>query len=123
MPDEKLTLGGREWNVPELSARRIIAFSRLVLSLGRINVDTMSEVELEKLYDALLIGLQQGKPDLTKDELMDLPIPIDKAMAAVNVVAKQAGLEFKTVPQPAAPESPSTPPNSKPNGTTSLPTS
>ena len=125
MADEKITLGRREWTIPELSARRIIKFSCIVMSWGKLGKkpEDMSTDELEQIYDAVLIGLQQGAPTLTKDEFMEMPITVAKAMEAIRIISKQAGLELTPVPPEAGPESGSIPPNSKPNGMTSSPTS
>lgn len=120
--DEKITLGGAEFVVPPLSARRIIKFSKIVIGLGTLNTGSMSEEQMQSVYDALLIGLQQANPDMTIDELMDMPIPMVAAIDAVKIVAKQAGLDFE---QKANPQQPAeteasaslTPPASSVNGT------
>lgn len=122
--DEKVTLGGVEFVVPPLSARRIIRFSKIVVGLGTLNTGSMSEEQMQSVYDALLIGLQQAKPEMTIDDLMDMPVTMIAAIDAVKIVAKQAGLDFeqKAHPQqPAEEEAASlTPPASSVNGTGSL---
>ena len=123
---KEITLGGKVFKIPELSARRIIDFSAIVVDMGSFNSARMTKVEMESVYDALLIGIQQGNPAFTKDELMDMPIPMNKAVDAVKIIAEQAGLQYAETPIPPAaptPESPSIAPASSQNGTGSLPIS
>lgn len=101
--DEVVTLGGVAFSVPPLSARRIIKFSKIVVSLGTLNTGSMSEEQMQSVYDALLIGLQQAKPEMTIDDLMDMPIPMIAAIEAVKIVAKQAGLDFEQKANPQQP--------------------
>lgn len=120
--DQKITLGGTEFVVPPLAAWRIIEFSVMIAELGTINPRSMSRQSMQCLYDAVLIGVQQAKPDMTINELMDMPIPLGEAMAAIKVIAKQVGLDFEAVPSvPAANDL--TLPASALNGTGSLLTS
>jgi hypothetical protein len=120
--DISISVGGRTFLVPPLSARRIIKFSQIVIGLGTIKTSHMSEEDMTKMYEALLIGLQQAEPGLTLDAVLDMPIPMNQAFEAVKSLSKLAGLEWDTnPPAPAAAASP-TPPASRVNGTGSSPT-
>jgi hypothetical protein len=118
--DEKITVGGREFLIPPLSAGRIIDFSCIVVGLGTLSTARMDKVQMRSVYEALLIGIQQNKPDLTIEQLLDMPIPMNRAIDALKIIAKQAGLDFETNPQqPAETEAGAslTPPASSVNGT------
>lgn len=115
--DISISVGGRTFVVPPLSARRIIKFSKIVIGLGTIKTGHMTEDDMMAMYCALHIGLQQAQPELTLDELLDMPIPMSEAFEGVKSLSKLAGLEWDTSPQaPAAAASP-TPPASSVNGT------
>lgn len=120
--DETIRIGGKDFVVPPLSARRIIAFSKLASAMGTINPTQVSEQQMIAVYEALLVGLQQGTPLLTLDEVLDMPIPFAAALDGVKIVAKQAGLGFEEKnPQKPAEDAPSQiPPASSANGTGSL---
>lgn len=123
MEDQTITVGGRKFVVPPLSARRIIELLELGSKLVDINAQKPSGEQVKDIYRSVLIGIQQGKPDFTLDELMDLPIPIDQAMAALGVVQRQAGWEIAANPEQAAGAiQPATSPPSKINGTSGSPT-
>lgn len=120
--DQHVTLAGREFLVPPLSARRIIAYTKFASALANMNPKAVAETDLQNIYQALLIGLQQGLPNLSLDELLDMPIPISEAMSALVVVSRQAGIaDPENPPDQAVGQAPISPPT-KSNGTSGSPT-
>lgn len=126
MTDDKMPnvmLGKKEYPVPELSARRIIKFSAIVLKISSWNPATLTEDEMTKLYESVFIGVEPGTPTMTFDAFMDIPITFSQLIDAVHVVGTQAGMEFKVkaageAAGEAAPATPSIPSVSGPDGTT-----
>ena len=122
MNEQSITVGGKTFVVPPLSARRIIKFSKIVIGLGTIKSGHMTEDDMMAMYCALHIGLQQANPELTLDELLDMPIPMSEAFDGVKTLSKLAGLEWDTNPQAPAAAATQTLPALSVNGTGSSPT-
>ncbi len=99
-----VSLGGVDWAVPPLSGRRIIRFGALATGLAKISAD-MPEHEMLKIYEAIYTGVAQGleKADPMVGEggfelwLDSYPIKFNEIIAALPVIAKQAGMELKAV--------------------------
>jgi len=84
-------VGGREWIIPPLSLRQILAIADFVPKLSAIGVDNVSGERLAPLAEVLWHGLRRAYPKLTRDEFLDLPITIAELVAALPVVIEQAG--------------------------------
>jgi hypothetical protein len=104
----KIRLGGCDWAVPELAAKQIM---RLVPALGRLErlgrakaggFETLTEEEIKWIYDVAFIALTRAYPDLARESFDDLPIRIDEIVAAMPVIARQAGLKRRSEPESEA---------------------
>jgi hypothetical protein len=84
-------LAGRDFYVAPLSLRQILAIADHVPKLSGITVETMSGERLLPLAEVLWHGLRRAHPQLTRDEFLDLPIPLGELVAALPVVIEQAG--------------------------------
>lgn len=95
--DEKVTvsLGGKEWPIPELSGRRIIKFTTLASGIVmKSNPTQMAEVDFMRVYEAIYTGVQQGSPEVSFEQFLDdYPIKYEELLAAFPIVAKQAGMD------------------------------
>lgn len=94
----KVSLGGKDWAIPELAVKQIM---RLIPAMGRLQkigatgFDALAEEEVARIYDVAFIGLSRAYPDLTRELFDELPIKIHEIMAAIPTIARQAGLEFR----------------------------
>jgi hypothetical protein len=84
-------LAGRDFYIAPLSLRQILAIADYVPKLSGITAETMSGERLTPLAEVLWHGLRRAHPKLTRDEFLDLPIPLGELVAALPVVIEQAG--------------------------------
>ncbi len=84
-------LAGREFYVAPLSLRQILAIADHVPKLSGITVENLSGERLLPLAEVVWHGLRRAHPALTREEFLDLPIPIGELVAALPVVIEQAG--------------------------------
>lgn len=99
----KITLGGKEFTVPQLPIRvqRIVVPGLMKLGpvmMGAKNDPSLITTEVfDQLVDLLHAGLSHADKDFTKDQLLDLPATQAEFNAAFLAIGRQAGL---TVPEP-----------------------
>jgi hypothetical protein len=84
-------LAGHDFHVAPLSLRQIIAIADYVPKLSGITAENVSGARLAPLAEVLWHGLRRAHPKLTRDEFLDLPIPIGELITALPVVIEQAG--------------------------------
>lgn len=84
-------LAGRDFYIAPLSLRQILAIADHVPKLSGITAETMSGERLTPLVEVLWQGLRRAHPRLTRDEFLDLPIPLGELISALPVVIEQAG--------------------------------
>jgi hypothetical protein len=84
-------LAGRDFYIAPLSLRQILAIADHVPKLSGITADTMTGERLTPLAEVLWHGLRRAHPKLTRDEFLDLPIPLGELVTALPVVIEQAG--------------------------------
>ncbi len=74
-----------------LSLRQILAIADYVPKLSGITAENMSGERLAPLAEVLWHGLRRAHPKLTREEFLDLPIPLGELVLALPVVIEQAG--------------------------------
>ncbi len=84
-------LAGRDFHVAPLSLRQIMAIADYVPKLSGITPENISAERLTPLAEVVWHGLRRAYPKLTRDEFLDLPIPLTELVAALPVVIEQAG--------------------------------
>ena len=84
-------LAGRDFYIAPLSLRQILAIADHVPKLSGITADTMTGERLTPLAEVLWHGLRRAHPKLTRDEFLDLPIPLGELVPALPGVIEQAG--------------------------------
>lgn len=104
----RITLGGKEWPVPQLVARQNKIIDPLIISL--LPVFTQWETDkagaLTKLgakeYDSLIEiafqAIRKASPEITRDQFLDLPITLPELIGAFSVIAQQTGVFQRGVP-------------------------
>jgi hypothetical protein len=124
---QTFVIAGKAYDIPPLSARRIIQFGKIIFGMKDFNPAKLTEDELTEMYRAAWLGIAQGTPELTFEQFLDLPITYAMLVALVEVVGKQAGMEFARPEQPAgtarAANGSLAPTSSPPGGTTLSPMS
>lgn len=90
-----VSLGKKDWPIPELSGRRIIKFTTLASGIVmKGDPKQMTEEDFMRVYEVIYIGIQQGSPEVTFESFLDdYPIKYEELLAAFPIVAKQAGLD------------------------------
>ena len=92
-----VSLGGKEWPIPPLSARRIIRFGALATSVVRIS-NQMPEADMLRIYEAIYVGVAQGFTNgngMTFDEWLDrYHVVFPEIIEALPIISRQAGMEF-----------------------------
>ena len=96
-------LAGRDFYIAPLPLRQILAIADHVPKLSGITAETMSGERLLPLAEVLWHGLRRAHPKLTRDEFLDLPIPLGELVAALPVVIEQAGGRRIDDPPPIPP--------------------
>lgn len=90
-----VTLGKREWKVPEFAARqnrRLLPLIMRSLS-GLSDAMNLTQEQTDALFEAGYIALTRGYPNLTREQFDDLPVTASELMRALPIIAKQAGME------------------------------
>jgi hypothetical protein len=85
-------LGGREFFVPPLSLRQIIAIADHVPVVQKQLADPErgGSERINPLVDVVWNGLRRAHPTITRDDFIDLPMTIEELIAAFTVVVEQA---------------------------------
>lgn len=96
-----VTLGGREFPIPELAVRQLRKVRRPMIDLSNLIVNShgvgnvlldLSDEEYDRLViDTVYWALTRGTKDLTKEEFLDLSASESELMTAWVVARKQAG--------------------------------
>lgn len=88
----RVALGGEDWAVALMPARKIIRFGSLTmgLDLGKPTGETLST-----LFECCWLAISTVHKGITLDEFLDTyHVTFDEALAAFPVMAKAAGMEF-----------------------------
>lgn len=118
-------LGGREFPVPPLKLRRILAVaalqSRMAQMRDRLKVGEFDDESFAPAIEILRQGLLGAHPDATADDLLDMPITIAEVLKAIEtVIIPQAGGRAATDGE--APGEPTATGLTSPTGENSSPT-
>ena len=112
-PTPKITLGRKEFAVPEYVVRDIKKLLPKMVLAGKVDYTAMAEPDLEVIFAVLFSAVSRKDPEspeatlITQDEFDDLPIRVEEIAAAMSVIAKQAGLTKSGGASAAAPAGPS----------------
>lgn len=87
----RITLAGKEWAVPPLSARTIIKFGGKIMGL---NLAKLDESGLKAIYEATHIVVGAVYKELTFDQFLDMPVTMDEILEAMPVMTKAAGMKM-----------------------------
>lgn len=89
---KEVSLGGKTFYVMPVPLRHVIAMSSVIPKMiGVSPEDIVGDTHLNLMVDVLMKGLARGHPNLTKDELLELPVTLEELTGAFPVVVMQAG--------------------------------
>lgn len=100
---KKITLGGKEFIIPELAFRQKRITTPLILELEPVfreklankRVTEITTEEYDKIAEVVFQGVQRGLPHLTKESFLDFTFSPIELIPAFLVVAEQSGFEAK----------------------------
>lgn len=97
-----VALGGQIWRVPVLAARQNRIIDPLILSLlplfARWQTDKaqalsqLGATQYEALLEIAFHALRRARPELTRDQFLDLPVTLPELIAAFPIIARQTGV-------------------------------
>lgn len=104
----KITLAGKEWEIPPLVIRQTRIIDPLIIKLAPVlakwrapTVASLPEIDQEQ-YDGLLLiaytALHVRNKELTIDQFYDMPVTLYELLVAFPQIAYQTGL-FTEQPQ------------------------
>lgn len=86
-----IKLAGRDWYVPPLPLRQILAITDLLPKLQGISITSLGIEGSAPFREVIRRALLKAYPELTDDDLLDLPITISELTDAIPTVLVQAG--------------------------------
>lgn len=99
---KEVTLGGKKWDIPMLSARQNRVVDPLILGLLPLfatwqgdraaALGMLAQPQYEALQEIAYQGILRGRPDITRDTFLDLPVSLPELVTAFAVVAEQTGI-------------------------------
>lgn len=119
-----VTLAGQKWPVRLMVARQNKIVDPLILKLLELfasgeaggRLAALSEQDYEALLRVAYVAIQPGKPELSWDMFLDMPITLPELVEAFPVIARQTGVFARGAPGEAQA-------GNAPNGTASSPMS
>lgn len=99
---KEVMLGGKKWEIPMLSARQNRVVDPLILGLlplfaawqqdKAMAIGMLSQQQYEALQEIAYQGIARGKPEVSRDSFLDLPVTLPELVTAFAVVAEQTGI-------------------------------
>lgn len=110
MTIKTITLGDQEFRVRPLVWKQLKIVEPAMGKLHGMKNTGMTTEGMESIGMIMLTAIQPEHPDMTQENLDDLPIKMPEMLAALSVIAEQAGMTIAKVPVPgeASGGSPST---------------
>jgi hypothetical protein len=126
----RVSVGGQEWPIPQLAAKQNRIIDPLILSL----LPVFNEWQTDKAHALSMLGgpqyealqeicyqaIRKARPELMRDQFLDLPVTLPELIAAFPVIAQQTGVFKRGEPGEAQA---GTDPQRPQTGTESSPTS
>lgn len=109
----KITIGGREFEIPLLAARQNMIIDPIILRLMPIfalistdNVAGLTKIDEEYYKDfqeVVYVAITRANPQFTRDMFLDMPVTLQEMIGAFPTIAKQTGI-FKEQKEPTSGE-------------------
>jgi hypothetical protein len=91
----KITLGRTEFAIPEMGPKQILKLIGLFNRSKNAYVEGKApeEADVAVLYDIVYVAVTRARPDLSREEFDDMPMPIRDVNKALPVIIKSCGME------------------------------
>jgi len=103
-----VVLGGQSWPIPLLAAKQNKIIDPLILSLIPVFSKWQSDksaalaelgtVQYEALLEIAFQAIRRARPEVTREQFMDMPITLAELIAAFSVIAQQTGVFQRSSP-------------------------
>ena len=130
MESKKITLGGKEYIIPELAIRQRRIAVPLIMKMdtvlrdlaGKGQLHMLSTENIDDLLEIVYQGVSRGLPHITKETFLDFVFKVEEIIPAYWTVTAQAGFEVNAVapklPGEKIGEDPVSPQTGNPTSTT-----
>jgi hypothetical protein len=124
----KVSLGGQTWPIPQLAAKQNRIIDPLILSLLPVfnewqtnkaqALSMLGGPQYEALQEIAYQAIRRARPEVTREQFLELPVALPELVAAFPVIARQTGVfqrgepgeaEAGTAPQRLQTGTPSSP--------------
>lgn len=96
MTDTKnITLGGKEYAIPELSLGQIKFVVPAVQRLADINLSKITQDNFDDLTLIAWLSVKKGGHEISRSDFENLPITFAELYAALMVISERAGMVNK----------------------------
>lgn len=93
----QITLGKKLWRVPELAARQNMRIVPKIMAAQKTDFGSLTEDGIKIFYDIGFIALTRANPELTREQFDELPVGLNELLAALPIIARQAGMAVAEV--------------------------
>lgn len=98
-----ITLAGKPWPIPELAPRQLRIVVPGLVRLQGLNTQSITADQMDAIFDVVLAAVRRAHPDTDREAFMDWPISTAELLAALPVIATQAGMLSQGPEKDAAP--------------------
>ena len=94
----RVTLGGLSFALPAMAPRQMRVILPALAAMPDSRVARLSAANFDSLVDILHAALSRARPEITREEIEDLPIAVEEYGPALAAIAAACGMR----PAPAA---------------------
>lgn len=88
----KIRINGKDWPVPVFGPRQNRRIVPYINKLSQVKITDLTTDDMDNLYNIIYWAINRAHPDVQERDFLDWEVPIDEAMEAVPIIAKQTGL-------------------------------
>lgn len=99
----KITIGGQTFSIPLMAPRQNRKLVPAAAQFGTmLSGGVVDEDQFDRLLALVQVGISRAHPEITLDDLLDMPITLPEMVDALSVIFEQTGV--LKVGKPAAGE-------------------
>lgn len=91
--DLKITLGGKEWPIPELPWGVTKKLMPLMSKCAHIDPNNVTDEKMEAIGSVMLLAIKAGTPDMTAEKFDAMPVKLIEMLRAIPIILKAADLK------------------------------
>ena len=108
MDHPKVTIGGREYAVPEFSVKEQRKIIPLMMRAGQVDWTNMAADDFDVVYDIAYTAIFErtrkvegfAPPQMPREDFDELPVRLDEIMKLIPVIGQQAGMSVAKAAKP-----------------------